>query len=47
MKQNQLLNQLPDQSKHLIWMIDPDFQLIYAQKGIYTSSKILLWLQKS
>jgi len=32
MKQTQLLNQLPDQSKDQIWMIDLNFQLIYANK---------------
>jgi len=32
MKQTQLLNQLPDQSKDQIWMVDLNFQLIYANK---------------
>jgi hypothetical protein len=32
MKQTQLLNQLPDQSKDQIWIIDPVFHLIYANK---------------
>ena len=32
MKQTQLLIQLADQSKDQIWIIDPVFQLIYANK---------------
>jgi len=46
MKQNQLLNQLLDQSKDQIWMIDLNFQLIYANKSYLSQIKEMTGVEK-
>ena len=46
MKQAELPHLLLDQSKHLFWMINPDFQLIYANKRYLSFIKEVTGVEK-
>jgi PAS domain S-box-containing protein len=46
MMQTQLTNALLDQSKDLIWMIDKDFQLLYANKAYQSIMKAVIGMEK-
>ena len=46
MTNNQLYNQLIDQSKDLIWMIDSNFQLVYANDSYYNFFKDVIGVER-
>jgi PAS domain S-box-containing protein len=46
MELSQLSNLLVDQSKNLIWMIDPDFNLVYANKSYLNLMKEMTGVEK-